>query len=333
MKFGVLMVLAALAASAALRAEAPPERRLPVAVLGDSDSHSYHDALNGIGRGGAGNPKTFNWLEAWARLRPDEIDPGPVVAAGDPRLLARAKSLFGVPTRTPRKLDYLYNYAWSGARCDSLMEAWPEQGARLLTRLGSEPARWRDGLIVIRIGVNDFGQAEHLRAWSAAPAAAVPVVDKCLAAIGRTVAAIRKRSSVRIALVGVAHDYNAPFAGEEAAPTHAIAQVEGVLARFDAGLQALATRDPRIAYIDDVSWFEARYGSRRFASLAPATTVADLVVQNQTGDDPQSLHTADGHPGTVASGLFLQHLVRGLNVRFGWDLSVPSDEEIAALAR
>lgn len=327
MRRALLLLLAIIAAACS----APPAGSgLPVAVLGDSDSHSYHDSVNGLARGGPNSERTFNWLEVWERLRPDEIDPGPFIRAGDSRLIAVLKESVGAPTRTPAKLDYLYDYAWSGARCPSLIDAWPEQAKRFLGRLAAEPARWADGLVVIRIGINDFAQGEHLRLWARAPEAASAPVEACLDAIARTVAAIRAKSGVHIALVGVARDYDTPFAPLSAAE---IARAEPPLARFDAGLEALAASDPRIVFIDDFSWFETRFGARARGTLAEATVVGGLALANASGDAADRLHTSDGHPGAVASGLFLQHFIRRLNDKFGWRLSIPSDEEIVALAR
>jgi hypothetical protein len=322
-RFLVAMALAGCAAG-------EPPAGLPVAVLGDSDSHSYHDSLNGVARGGANNAKTYNWLELWERLRPAEVDPGPFERAGDSRLMALMKEAAGVPTRTPPKLDFLYNYAWSGARCASLDAEWPEQARRFLTRLSAEPSRWADGLVIIRIGINDFGQGPQLRLWARTPEAASQPVESCLDAIGATVAEIRKRSRVHIALVGIDRDYNAPFG---VLPAADIAAAEAPLARFDAGLAALAARDPRIVFVEDAVWFEERFGTRADGTLSDAATIAGFKVANAVGDGPGFLHTADGHAGTIASGLFLQHLVRRLNEKFAWRLSAPSDEEIVALAQ
>lgn len=331
-KVFALMILAFAGGPGACAPEAA-NRATPVAVLGDSDSHSYHDALNGVARGGTNNAATFNWLEVWTRLRPGDINPGPFVASGERRFAARAMSFLGAPTRAPRKRDYLYNYAWSGARCASLREEWPEQARWLLARLRSEPARWKDGLVVIRIGINDFGQAEHLKAWARDPAAAAPHVDACLASIAATVAAIRKASTVHIALIGVARDYDAPFAGPEVLPDAAVPAVETVLQRFDDGLAAIAVGDARIAFVGDVAWFEVRYGARRDGTLAPSARIAGVEVFNLAGNDASRLHTKDGHAGTVASGLFVQYLINDLNGEFGWTWTAPTDEEIIALAQ
>lgn len=330
----VMTLLIAIAAASC----APGERAgragaIPVAVLGDSDSHSYRDVLNGVRRGGANNARTFNWLEVWARLRPDQIDPGPFARAGDSRKAAVLKSFFGVPSRAPMKDDYLYDYAWSGARCASLNREWPEQTRWLAARLKSDPKRWAEGLVVIRIGVNDFGQSEHLTLMARDSDVMKGAIDACIEEIGTAVGEIRRVSTARIALVGISHDYDTPFAGPDVVPDAAVPGVAAALDRFDDGLKAIAEKDPRIAFVDDDTWLARRFGGRRADDQKPRVEIAGFVVRNAVGDAPEFLHTTDGHAGTIAAGLFLQHFIETLNARFGLSLSPPSDEEIVALAR
>ena len=93
-----------------------PPGSVPIAVLGDSISHSYQD---GIGfppgspdRGGARRAQTFQWTEVLARLRGAELDLGPWVTWGRPGTVAWARELIGLPAgRAPKKQDYLYNFA------------------------------------------------------------------------------------------------------------------------------------------------------------------------------------------------------------------------------
>jgi lysophospholipase L1-like esterase len=329
-----LCAAAALWSAAVLTAAPAPAAAaaIKVAVLGDSDSHSYRDLLNGVMRGGGHNPQTFNWLEIWARLRPGDIDPGPFVRAGDPRWAAGLKALAGRPSRTPKKDDYLYNYAWSGAGCASLNDAWPQQTRWLLARLKSDPESWREGLVVIRIGVNDFGQSRHLAQIAKDPARMDGAIAACLSQVATAVARIRAASDVRIALVGIAHDYETPLAGSGVVPDAALAGVADALARFDAGLGALAEKDARIAFADDRTWLTRRFGARSAGSARESAEIAGLAVRNAVGDGAAFLHTADGHAGTLASGLFLQDFIAALNARFGWTLSAPRDAEIVALA-
>jgi hypothetical protein len=324
-------VLFSAIAAAALAACAPAygDERLPVAVLGDSDSHSYRDRISGVRRGGAAHERAFNWIEIWERLRPAEIDPGPFVAAGDRSAVAAFKTMLARPTRVPYKEDYLYDYAWSGARCDSLNDGWPQQARWLTARLKAERARWRDGLVVIRIGVNDFGRSEHLARWSIEPEAATAPIEACLADIAEAVAAIRAASSVNIALIGIAHDYDAPD-GAMLDPER-IDAVAAALDRFDRGLARIAEADPRIAFVDDVRWRTQRFGSRRSGALAATASLAGFTLANDIGDEPNHIQLEDGHAGTVAGGLFLQQLVGALNARFGWSLTPIADAEIVGL--
>ncbi len=333
MRPALLGFAAALLAVPAASAPRPNSSgRIAVAVLGDSDSHSYHDRLADLGRGGSFAASTFNWIEIWARLRPHEIDPGPFAASGGGRMIAAAKALFSVPTRVPRKEDYLYNYSWSGTRCAGLMTEWPEEARNFIRRIKAEPERWRDGLVVIRIGVNDFGQADNLNRWASAPLDAAPIIDGCLAEIAHAAAAIRRVSDVHIALIGIAHDYETPMAAA-GVPDETVQTVAAVLDRFDTGLVEIAAGDPRIAFVDDAAWLARRFGSRRSGGVAKTVEIAGMSLSNAVGDAPSNLHLADGHAGTIASGLFLQHLVRELNARFGWSLTPISDEDIVNLVR
>lgn len=333
LRAGVLTAAALATSAASSPVGAAAREAIPVAVLGDSDSHSYRDALNGVARGGANHARTFNWLEVWARLRPEEIDPGPFARAGEARSLAGLKALIGRPARAPRKDDYLYNYAWSGAGCASLRRKWPQQTRWLLARLKSDPARWARGLVVIRIGVNDFGQGAHLAALARDPHAMDGAIDSCLGEVDATVAAIRAVSPAAIALIGIAHDYETPLAGPEIVPDAALAAVAAALARFDDGLMEIAAGDRCIAFAGDRAWLTRRFGTRADGSARAAAAIAGLVVRNAVGDGAEFLHTADGHDGTIASGLFLQDFIAALDARLGWSLTPPSDEEIVALAR
>src|SRR5690349_12364250 len=56
-------------------------RAIPIAVLGDSNSQSYHDDtwFPPHERGGPLRASTFQWTEVLARLRGSELDMGPWV--------------------------------------------------------------------------------------------------------------------------------------------------------------------------------------------------------------------------------------------------------------
>ena len=311
--------------------EADGHGRLAVMVLGDSDSHSYHDDQGDLVRGGRFAAVTYNWLEAWARLRPQEIDPGAYRVAGDRRMAARMKTLLGRPTRTPRKRDFDYNFAFSGAQCASLTEQWPQQAEQARMRLQMEPGPWRRGVVFIRIGINDFGQAHHLTAWVRDPDAGLARVADCLAAIRSAVAALRAASDAPIVLVGVAREFELPLPAFEGWSAAEASQAERVLAAFDDGLAAIAREGRRILFVDDHAWFRRRFGSRLSGDLQDAARIADIAVFNALSDDPHSLHLADRHAGTIAGGLFAQSVVPRLNAAWGLGLTDLSDAEIVAL--
>ena len=67
-------------------ADNSPRTTIALAVLGDSSSHSYQDSLSfpsgSSGRGGAFRARTFQWIEVLARLRANELNPGPWVEWG-----------------------------------------------------------------------------------------------------------------------------------------------------------------------------------------------------------------------------------------------------------
>lgn len=109
---------------------------IPLAVLGDSDSHSYHDTIsfkNPLERGGKFRSITFQWTEVLARLRNNQIDQGYWGVWGSRRgLIAEFRSALGLEGRAPKKLDFRYNFAVSGAGCADLVEGYSRQTQRLL---------------------------------------------------------------------------------------------------------------------------------------------------------------------------------------------------------
>ncbi|AOO82264.1 hypothetical protein [Bosea vaviloviae] len=97
-------------------ADNSPPTTIALAVLGDSSSHSYQDNLSfppgSADRGGAFRARTFQWTEVLARLRGNELNPGPWVRWGQPGRVAWLRGAIGLHAgRTPRKEDYLYNFA------------------------------------------------------------------------------------------------------------------------------------------------------------------------------------------------------------------------------
>jgi len=314
------------------------------AVLGDSDSHSYQDRVvigtDGAARGGAFRSTTFQWNEVLARLRPADLDPGPWGVRGTSRTVARVRQWFGLSTRTPRKEDYAFNFAVSGAVCADLVEGPRAQARALRHVMDEDPARWRDGVVVIRIGVNRFGQFEGLDALARGdPDGAVAErIDGCVRAIDAAVALLRQaHPTVAVVLVGIFDNANwPPFFVHWRSP-EALARVTAGLDRFDAALRARAAADPRIAFFDDRQWFARRWGARDGAGRpayrsvpVPGTT---LVVSNTAGDSPDHGVVADGHTGLVWNALWAAALVDTLRARLALPIAAISDDEAFAFVR
>jgi lysophospholipase L1-like esterase len=317
--------------------DAPPgsaHGRLNVAIIGDSDSHSYRDSVNGVRRGGQFHEYSWNWVEIWDRLRSSEINLGPFIESGTRTRYAFLWSLFGMTTRTPRKLDFKHNYALSGLGCRSLQDEWPYQGKWLLDQLRAEPDAWRDGLVIIRIGVNDLGQRKHLLRWAitGADAKAHKKVNDCVTAIRSLVHSLRNMSSVHIAIVGIAHDYNYEDTFEIWQDVQSIRRISEVLTLYDDGLRSLAAEKSDIVFVDDTTWFRSRFGDRLTRDLQNDFLLAESVrIINKVGNNPQFITLADDHAGSVAGALFLSELVHVLNQEFVLSLTPIMEEDVLQL--
>jgi len=311
----------------------------PFGVLGDSDSHAYQDNLTFSrwpgARGGELRARTWQWTEVLAHLRSDHLDPGPWGTWGARfRRLSALRDALGEDGRFPAKQDHLYNQAYSGAVCANLHEPPHDQTRRLLTWISRSPQRWREGVVVIRIGTNDFGKEHTLDALSRNPAdpEARASMDACLVHIERAVERLlAAQPGLRIVVVGI-------FNNADWERFHALWQtpqaqdsIRQGLSRYDDGLRALARRHSQVAFFDDQAWFASRWGTRSKTGLPDYRTVrfgARFEVSNTGGDEPRHATLKDGHAGTVWNAFWAQSLVNLLNERFA--LSVPplTDEEL-----
>lgn len=314
-----------------------PAARVHFAVLGDSDSQSYHDTQM-LGdpslRGGPWRATTWQWTEVLAQLRGNQIDFGKWGVWGSTKYRAYVNDAFGLDARTPRKTDYRYNFAVSGAWCGQLMGHSQRQARRLVGLMDKDPQAWRDGVVLIRIGVNDIGQHDVLDELAHNPNAAHPtgVIDACIASIGEAVDLIRSQHpDTRIVLVGVLSnaDWSVEFANWQSAQQ--IANIDAGLDRFDNGLRKLAASTPNVYFLDDRAWFRGLWGERdgegrpryKTVRLAPGWTIT-----NTSGNDPHNAVLADGHAGVVWNTLWAQHLVTSLNTAFDLHLTPISDAEV-----
>lgn len=295
---------------------------VPLAVLGDSLSHSYQDAISfppGSGqRGGPFHARTFQWIEVLTQLREGAIDPGPWETDGQRRVVARAGQVLGLPgARAPRKEDYRYNLAHSGAPCASLTEGATRQVQPLLHLMAQDAARWRRGVVVIRIGMVQMSAPDFLDGLALDPAAPAErrIMEGCLAQVQQAVGMIRAaHPQTHIMLVGLFDDSNDPLNFDRWRSRAALDNIARGLDRYDTALRELAARTPRTSFFDDRAWFRSLWGGRG-ADGAPAyrtVHIGALAVTNTMGDEPHHAVLADDHWGLAANALWAQAMSRHL---------------------
>jgi GDSL-like Lipase/Acylhydrolase family len=316
---------------------AVPSGSIRFAVLGDSDSQSFHDSLM-LGdpslRGGPYRATTWQWTEVLARLRGNQIDSGEWGAWGTGRYRAYFDEAFGLLSRTPPKDDYRYNFAVSGASCSQLMGHPLRQAVRLVDLMNTEPEAWRDGIVLIRIGVNDVGGHDVLDELSRDPAAPHPkaLIDACIGEIGEAVALIRRQHpDTYVVLVGVLSnaDWSIEFDNWQSAKE--IANIDAGMNLFANGMRKLASANRHVAFLDDRAWFSSLWGARDDRGRPLYKTVhlsPGWDITNTSGDDPHNAVLADGHAGVVWNTLWAQHLVTFLNAAFGLHIKPITDAEV-----
>jgi hypothetical protein len=336
---GVLfLVVAAGWLSAGSHGVAAVGASIPVGVLGDSDSHAFQDMLSfppgSARRGGRFRATTFQWTEVLARMRAEQLDFGPWGEWGSRGSIARVREWLGRDGRAPRKQDYQYNFARSGAGCDELMSGGWRQAPRLVGLMDRDPARWQKGLVVIRIGVNSFGLADSLDllARDSAAAEVQATISDCVAQIRAAVGLIHARHpQTRIVVVGILDNAHWPPYFDRWQSSAQLSRITAGLDRFDSVLRELAAHDPRLAFFDDRAWFAQRWGARDARGQPDYKTVSigpRLSVSNTSGDDPSHSVVADGHAGVVWNTLWAQSLLALVNTSFGMNLTPITDAQV-----
>ncbi|WP_322030653.1 SGNH/GDSL hydrolase family protein [Paraburkholderia sp. J76] len=327
---------------AVANASEPPSGKVRLAVLGDSDSQSYHDPIT-LGdpraRGGKWRATTWQWTEVLAQLRGDEIDQGKWGVWGTGKVRAIAGEAFGALARTPPKEDYRYNFAISGATCDELMGHSQRQAIRLVDLMNTEREAWRGGIVFIRISANDLGSHEFLDQLARHPAAPHPMaaINSCIKAVDQTVALIRKfhpATYIVLSAVGSNADWSGEFDSWHSAKE--IANIDAGIDRFNIGLRALAATDRHIYVMEDGEWFKSLWGHRDDHGLPNYKTVhlgPGWAITNTSGDDPHNAVLADTHAGVVWNTLWAQHFVASLNAAFGLHITPITDAEVIDFLR
>jgi hypothetical protein len=311
---------------------------IPLAVLGDSNSHSYQDRLNfpaGSGqRGGAHQDRTFQWTEVLARLRGQEFDVGPWVAWGRSGIMIRVLDGLGLPVgRAPRKEDYLYNFAVSSMVCEQLMHGKFRQAPRLVALMDKEPERWKNGVVVVRMGLGDWSPLLEALARNPDAPELQPVLQRCLGNIGDTIRLIHQaHSSTRIVVVGVVNEASDPMYLKRWQTAAEWGNLVTALGTFNTALRQLVQSQPRTIFFDDEAWMLERWGSRDADGKPAYKTVTiggTLQVTNTTGDAPTNTMLRDHHAGLAYNALWAQSLVARLKEGFGLPLTPIGDDELA----
>lgn len=303
------------------------DQRVPIAMLGDSDTHGFADTIwyprEKGDRGGAYRDITLQWTEVLARLRPDEVDLGDVGVWGGRGKVVHVMEWFGCERRAPRKIDHEYNFALGGAGCHDLLEGPYRQVPRLLALMDRDPERWRRGVVVVRIGICDLGSPWVLDAMAQDPNAPelVHQIRSCTDYIATAVSMLHARHpATRVVLVGILDNADYPPLFDRWRTGRAMANIRAGLDHFDARLQQLAKDDPRIVFVDDRAWFRERFGSRD-AEGVPAyravTIGASIRVEHAVGDAPSHSVLQDGHAGLVWNTLWAQSMVDVLTTELG----------------
>jgi hypothetical protein len=313
---------------------------IPLAVLGDSDSHSYQDTMSfgadKAKRGGRFRGQTFQWTEVLHRLRGDQLDLGEWGVWGEWSILARVRERLGRSSRTPRREDYRHNLSLSGAGCEALNQRPQHQVASLLAMMSREPDRWRRGVVVIRIGVNNIGQPEHLERLAKDPGDSFirAEMDWCIGHIAKAMRRIREaHPETGIVVVGEFDNSNwAPLLDRWQTPRE-IANIRAALETYDARLREEVQRFDRAAFFDDRAWFAGLWGGRNEDGRPDYRSVRIgnvLEVWNRVGDAPQNSVVADGHAGLVWNTLWAQSLIDLMNSQLATEIAPLTNAELEA---
>jgi hypothetical protein len=320
----------------------PLRQTAPIAILGDSDSQAYQQGgqaqqvLLQQARFGIYQSVTFQWPEVLARVRPGALDLGVWGRRGTRRSVAEAMDWLGLQGRFPPKQDYLHNLSFGGASCDSLAGYNGRLVRRLLALMDSDPAPWRRGVVVLALGVNDFGHADDLDRLAQNPSDPLVVgkIKNCLTQIEWAVRQVHSRHpSTRWILVGIVGDVVDPsnFARWQSAA--AITNIDAGFDLFDHGLQSLASTQPNMVFVSLRQWFAAVWGGRDGSGRPSHKTVH---VQDQftasnhaAGNDPKHALTADEHTGVVWNTLWARHLIEVMRKSLGVDIEPLDHAEVA----
>ena len=107
-----------------------------------------------------------------------------------------------------------------------------------------------------------------------------------------------------------------------------VARFHTAITQVNAGLKSMAAHQG-IGFFDPVDGAAAMIAQRQQGSCL---MVGQVCITITYGDEPHNAVLADGHAGTVVSGLLANMLVRQFNHLFGTHISQLSDDEVLKAA-
>lgn len=315
---------------------------IPFAVIGDSDSHAYQDTIlipvESGRRGGKLRPYTFQWTEIMAKLRADEIDQGAWGVWGTPIKIAETLDWLGIGGRAPRKRDFRYNFAVSGAECSELLTGYYRQAPRLLTEMNRAPEMWKRGVVFIQIGVNTLGQNRSLERYAknGLTAEAKAEIHECVDLHRRAIKLIAdSHPDTRFVIASLFDNSDLSENLERWNTPGEIANISAAIDEFDSGLKQLVAGHSNMAFIDARTWFRSHWGGRDANGKLVYKSVnlgGKTSVTNSIGDEPVHAVLKDGHGSVVYNALWTGKCIETLNAAFGTQIRPITREEIAQLA-
>lgn len=301
---------------------APGFKMVSLAGMGDSNTHSFQDSISLSAdrneRGGPLKPRTFQWGEVIARLRPNEVDQGPWTKWGVSGAALAALDLIGLPVgRAPRKEDYLYNFANNGAPCKNLMETRQRQAPRLVALMDKSPERWEQGAVVIRMGIGEMARVLDRVAKDPAAPELQAAIQACTSTIAQTVELIHStHPATHIVLVGPFNDTHDALNLPRWQSTSEVVNIEQAYEAWDAALKRIVASNPKtVSFFDDRAWFAGQWGGRgpKGKPDYQTVTIGNLEVTHSLGNEPSNSMLADDHNGLVWNVLWAQAMTRHLH--------------------
>ncbi|MBU2407944.1 MAG: hypothetical protein KKC79_04755 [Gammaproteobacteria bacterium] len=195
------------------------------------------------------------------------------------------------------------------------------------------PERWKNGVVVIRIGLNNWQGLLDVQAQDPNSAQSQAAIDYCSEQIGDAIALIRKsHPTTHILLVGIGNEADDPGNFERWQSVSESANIRSALDRFNGEIRRLAETSPGVAFFDDSAWFRQLWGARDAQGKPDYRTVdvgAGIRVTNTVGDDPHNALLEDRHAGLVWNALWAQALVERLREAFQLPLTPIANDELA----